>query len=95
VAGRVLLVGDASGYVDALTGEGLRIGFAQARAAVSALDAGDPAGYERDWERETRDFRRLTGTLVRLAASPARGAVVPVAAALPGVFARAVERLAR
>ena len=95
VAGRVLLVGDASGYVDALTGEGLRIGFAQARAAVSALVAGDPASYEGAWERETRDFRRLTGALVRLAASPLRGAVVPVAARLPGVFAGAVERLAR
>lgn len=95
VAGRVLLVGDASGYVDALTGEGLRIGFAQARAAVSALVAGRPDGYESAWERETRDFRRLTGALVRLAASPLRGAVVPVAARLPGVFAGAVERLAR
>ena len=95
VAGRVLLVGDASGYVDALTGEGLRIGFAQARAAVSALVHGDPTSYEAAWERETRDFRRLTGGLVRLAASPLRGAVVPVASRLPGVFASAVERLAR
>jgi flavin-dependent dehydrogenase len=95
VAGRVLLVGDASGYVDALTGEGLRIGFAQARAAVAALVHGDPNAYEAAWERETRDFRRLTGGLVRLAASPLRGAVVPVASRLPGVFAGAVERLAR
>ena len=30
VAGRVLLVGDASGYVDALTGEGISLGLAQA-----------------------------------------------------------------
>lgn len=95
VAGRVLLVGDASGYVDALTGEGLRIGFAQARAAVAAICTGDPGGYESAWERETRDFRRLTGGLVRLAASPLRGAVVPTASRFPAVFARAVERLAR
>lgn len=94
-AGRVLLAGDASGYVDALTGEGLRIGLAQARAAVAAIVAGDADGYERAWERETRDFRRLTGALVRLAASPLRGAVVPAAVRLPGVFAGAVERLAR
>ncbi|CAN5154305.1 NAD(P)/FAD-dependent oxidoreductase [soil metagenome] len=39
-AGRVLLAGDASGYVDALTGEGLRIGFAQAAGAVAAIRAG-------------------------------------------------------
>ena len=34
VAGRVLLVGDAAGYVDALTGEGVRLGLAEAGAAV-------------------------------------------------------------
>lgn len=95
VAGRVLLVGDASGYVDALTGEGLRIGFAQARAAVAAVTRDDPARYEVDWERETRDFRRLTNTLVRLATSPVRGLVVPAAARMPAVFSRAVETLAR
>jgi flavin-dependent dehydrogenase len=95
VAGRVLLVGDASGYVDALTGEGLRIGFAQARAAISAVRADDPSGYERAWERETRDFRRLTSTLVRLATSPVRGFVVPAAICMPRVFAGAVESLAR
>lgn len=95
VAGRVLLVGDASGYVDALTGEGLRIGFAQARAAVASVVHGDPGSYEGAWERETRDFRRLTGALVRLAASPLRGLVVPAATRLPGVFGVAVERLAR
>jgi flavin-dependent dehydrogenase len=95
VAGRVLLVGDASGYIDALTGEGLRIGFAQARAAVAAITTDRPDEYEAAWERETRDFRRLTGALVRLASSPLRGTVVPTASRLPGVFAGAVERLAR
>lgn len=92
-AGRVLLVGDASGYVDALTGEGLRLGFAQARAAVAHLD--DPAGYERAWAAETRDYRLLTSTLVAAATSPLRGALVPAAVRLPPVFAAAVERLAR
>src|SRR5699024_2593374 len=43
VAGRVRLVGDASGYVDALTGEGLRVGLAQARAAVATLRDGPQA----------------------------------------------------
>jgi flavin-dependent dehydrogenase len=93
--GRVLLVGDASGYVDALTGEGIRIGVAQARAAVDAVLAGDAERYERAWSDVTRDFRRLTGTLVRLATSPARRVIVPVAHAAPGIFGAAVERLAR
>ena len=95
VAGRTLLLGDASGYVDALTGEGIRIGLDQARAAVVAVQSGDPSGYEREWERVTRDFRRLTGGVVRLATSPLRPAIVPIAKAAPGIFEGAVERLAR
>ncbi|MEP6843636.1 MAG: FAD-dependent oxidoreductase [Pseudolysinimonas sp.] len=94
-SGRVLLVGDASGYVDALTGEGIRIGIAQARAAVAAVVNDDAAGYEKAWMDVTRDFRRLTGALVRLATSPARRFIVPVAHAAPGIFESAVERLAR
>ncbi|HEU0206230.1 MAG TPA: FAD-dependent monooxygenase [Pseudolysinimonas sp.] len=94
-SGRVLLVGDASGYVDALTGEGIRIGIAQARAAVAAISSGQIAGYERAWSGVTSDFRRLTGALVRLATSPARRFIVPVSHAAPGIFESAVERLAR
>jgi len=94
-AGRVLLVGDASGYVDAITGEGLRLGFEQARAAVESIVADDPRSYDSEWTRITRDFRVLTEGLVRAATSPARGAIVPLAAILPGVYGRVVERLAR
>uniref|UniRef100_UPI0035649B71 NAD(P)/FAD-dependent oxidoreductase n=1 Tax=Actinotalea sp. TaxID=1872145 RepID=UPI0035649B71 len=91
--GPVRLVGDASGYVDALTGEGLRLGFAQARAAVATLDSA--SDYERAWRAEGRDHRLLTRALVTWATSPLRGAVVPVAAAAPVVFGAAVDRLAR
>lgn len=94
-AGRVLLVGDASGYVDALTGEGLRLGFAQASAAISAVGAGQPQRYEGEWRRITKDFRMLTAGLVSWAASPARSALVPAAERLPLVFGAVVERLAR
>ena len=93
VAGRVRLVGDASGYVDALTGEGLRVGFAQARAAVATLEDG-PQAYERAWRAATRDYRVLTSGLVRWASSPARGAIVPAASALPGLYGAVVDRLA-
>ena len=91
--GRVRLVGDASGYVDALTGEGLRVGMAQARAAVDLLD--NPAAYERAWARVTRDYRLLTSGLVAWAASPARGAIVPVARRAPWLYGAVVDRLAR
>ena len=40
--GNVFLVGDASGSVDAITGEGLRLGFAQALALADALGQGNP-----------------------------------------------------
>ncbi|KZM36420.1 3-(3-hydroxy-phenyl)propionate/3-hydroxycinnamic acid hydroxylase [Oerskovia enterophila] len=91
--GRVRLVGDASGYVDALTGEGLRVGLAQASAVVGHLD--DPDAYERDWTRVTRDYRVLTSGLVAWATSPARRAIVPLAAHAPWLYGRVVERLAR
>lgn len=93
--GKVMLVGDASGYVDALTGEGLRVGFAQARSAIAAVVVGSPAQYERDWRAETRDFRVLTTALVAAARSPVRARIVPAAAAQPQLYARIVERLAR
>lgn len=91
--GPVRLVGDASGYVDALTGEGLRVGLAQAAAAVATLE--DAAAYERAWRTVTRDYRLLTTGLVACAGSPLRRAVVPFAVRVPAVFARAVDRLAR
>ena len=95
VTGRVLLIGDASGYVDAITGEGLRLGLDQARAAVACVLAGRPSDYAREWKRTTRDSRVLTTGLVAAATSPLRGAIVPVARALPTLFGAAVERLAR
>ena len=96
VAGRVLLVGDASGYVDALTGEGIALGIAQAAEAVEAIAAGDPQAYERGWRRASWRYTLLTQGLVQ-ATRPAwvRRAVVPVAGALPPVFAGAVHELGR
>lgn len=94
-AGRVLLAGDASGYVDALTGEGLRVGFAQTRAAVAAVVADSPDDYERSWQATTRDFRFLTTGLVIAARSPLRPHIVPIAAAIPAIFGPIVERLSR
>ncbi|WP_394771628.1 NAD(P)/FAD-dependent oxidoreductase [Lacisediminihabitans sp.] len=93
--GRVMLVGDASGYVDAITGEGIRVGLAQARAAIDCVAAENPGRYEREWSRRTRDFRLLTAGLVAAANSPLRTRIVPTAAALPGLFGAVVDRLAR
>jgi hypothetical protein len=91
----VLLVGDSSGYVDAITGEGLRVGFEQARCATSAITAHDPEQYEKTWKRSTRNFRVLTTGLAMAATSPLRPAIVPLARSLPSVFGHIVNRLAR
>lgn len=96
VRGRVLLVGDAAGYVDALTGEGVGLALAQAQAAVGAILEDDPDAYERRWRDITRTHRRVTGALVAAAAAPGlRPLIVPAAAALPGAFRGIVAGLGR
>jgi flavin-dependent dehydrogenase len=96
VAGRVLLVGDASGYVDALTGEGIAVGISSARALVEAVVNDDPSSYERAWLRASRRYRWITESLLwarnrRVTA----GAIVPGAQRLPWLFSAAVNQLAR
>ncbi|MFZ0902612.1 MAG: NAD(P)/FAD-dependent oxidoreductase [Mycobacterium sp.] len=96
VAGRVLLVGDAAGYEDALTGEGVSLAVKLAAAAVSAIADDMPSSYESAWHRITRDYRLLTRGLVLTTVSPAaRRAIVPACTLLPGVFKQAVHILAR
>ncbi|QIK65899.1 NAD(P)/FAD-dependent oxidoreductase [Nocardioides sp. HDW12B] len=95
-AGRVMLVGDAGGYVDALTGEGVALALAQARAAVDAVLADDAGRYEKEWVRVTRRYRVLTEGLVRATRlAPVRRRLVPTATRLPWVFDAAVGALAR
>ncbi len=95
VVGRVLLVGDAAGYVDALTGEGLRMGFAEAEAAVAAVTRDDPTAYAQEWVDITRSYRRLTSALLWAGGRPKlRRLIVPSARLLPGVFRRGVDALA-
>jgi len=54
----VVLVGDAAGYVDALTGQGIELGFAAAEALVDVIAAGDPLDrYETEYRRLTRRYR--------------------------------------
>jgi flavin-dependent dehydrogenase len=94
-SGRALLVGDAAGYVDALTGEGLRVGFAAAEAAVRAIAADRPADYEAEWRTITRSYRWLTTSLVWTTSHrKLRPMVVPAARALPSTFRRIVDGLA-
>lgn len=66
--GRVALVGDASGYTDALTGEGITLALQQAHDLAAALAAGRPSAYRRAhlWHRLPYEIStRLVLSLVR------------------------------
>ncbi|WP_457205170.1 NAD(P)/FAD-dependent oxidoreductase [Nocardioides sp. P5_C9_2] len=96
VAGRTLLVGDAGGYVDALTGEGIALGLAHARAAVACVVADDPQRFEPVARRLGRRHELLTHALLRATAHrPVRRHLVPAAARAPWLFSAAVNQLAR
>jgi flavin-dependent dehydrogenase len=96
VAGRVLLVGDAAGYVDALTGEGIAVSLACARALVECLADDRPRDYERRWLAQSRRYRAITSSLLWASGRPTlRRALVPAAQRLPWVFSAAVGQLAR
>ena len=94
-AGRVLLVGDAAGYVDALTGEGLGIAFAAAQLLVDCVATDRPQDYDRRWRRMSRRYRLLTAGVLRASATPAvRTRIVPAAARFPSMFRGVVNLLA-
>lgn len=95
VHGRVLLAGDASGYVDALTGEGLGVGLAQAGALAGCLAAGRPDGYERAWRRASGTAWRFTAGLLWSRNQPLLGPrLVPFAQRFPWVFTAIVNHVA-
>jgi flavin-dependent dehydrogenase len=95
-AGRIMLVGDAAGYVDAVTGEGLGLAFGAAEQLVNCVIADRPADYDRRWRQITRRYRMLTATLLQASGyAPARSRIVPAAVAMPAVFARVVNLLAQ
>jgi flavin-dependent dehydrogenase len=89
--GRVALVGDASGSVDAITGLGLRLAFRQALALGAALEAGDLAQYAAEHRRLARRAELMASCL--LVAGRRRGIrerAMRAMAAHPQVFARLV-----
>ncbi|MBU7597140.1 FAD-dependent monooxygenase [Streptomyces sp. P38-E01] len=93
-AGRVLLVGDAAGYVDALTGEGVALALATAEAAVQCLAEGRPEAYPTRWAGATRRHRLLTEALVRTTRHPRTARlVVPAARRFPALFTAVVRAL--
>ena len=78
VKDRFVLLGDAAGYVDAITGEGLSLGFSAAHLLAELLPeavrrsgaASALAAYERVMERAFRRYAWLAGSLVWVAGRP-------------------------
>ena len=87
--GRLALVGDASGYVDAITGEGLALAFHQAFSLVEAVEAGSLRLYARAHRRHRRLPDALTHALLFAERRPwLRRRVVAALAADPDLFRR-------
>lgn len=64
VRGPIVLIGDAAGYLDAITGEGLGLSFQQAHALGAALARGDLGSYVRACRRLARLSDGLTEALL-------------------------------
>lgn len=62
VRGKVILIGDASGSADAITGEGMGMAFRQALLLAECLEAGKPERYN----RLHPDILQLPHTMARL-----------------------------
>jgi flavin-dependent dehydrogenase len=87
--GNVALIGDASGSVDAITGEGLCLSFHQATALADALAAGDLSRYQAAHRRLARRPTLMGRMLLLLDRQPKmRHRAMRVLAAHPDLFAR-------
>jgi menaquinone-9 beta-reductase len=87
--GNVALVGDASGGVDAITGEGLRLAFRQAAVLADAMEAGDLGEYEHAHRELQRRPLRMGKLMVKLARSEGiRERVMRAMGESPKLFAR-------
>ncbi|MGH9320067.1 MAG: NAD(P)/FAD-dependent oxidoreductase [Vicinamibacteria bacterium] len=88
-SGRLALVGDSSGYVDAITGEGVAIAFECADALVRSLKKSQLGSYERAHRRANRRYRAVTSAVLLLARHRRlRRGVVSCLARSPRVFER-------
>jgi flavin-dependent dehydrogenase len=87
VRDRVALIGDASGSVDAITGDGLCLAFQQALALADALESGNLSAYEAEHRRLMRRPAMMARLMLILDKSPLiRGRALRALAANPGIF---------
>ena len=87
--GNVILLGDASGSVDAITGDGLRLGFEQAPLLARALRASDLTAYEAAHRRLLRRPSFMAHLMLSLDGRAwLRKRVLRALAAEPRIFAK-------
>ena len=86
ISGNIALIGDASGSVDAVTGEGLALGFRQAAALSLAMRAGDLEAYQTAHRRIHRLPSLMSRALLLLNHSSLRGRVLRTFERHPGLF---------
>jgi flavin-dependent dehydrogenase len=87
--GNVALVGDASGRVDVITGEGLCLGFRQGAALADALKMGDLRQYQEAHQRLARRPAFMAKLMLKLDGRPRlRRRVMRAFAGDPGLFGR-------
>jgi flavin-dependent dehydrogenase len=85
----VALVGDASGSVDAVTGEGLSLAFRQARVLADALERERLPDYERSHPRLARRAHAMARLMLTMDRWPRFGRLAVAALArTPALFAR-------
>ena len=83
------LVGDAAGYLDAITGEGLAVALHESAALVEAILAGDLGLYAAAHRRINRLPNLMTGLVLALERRPRlRARAIRALAAEPALFSR-------
>jgi len=96
VRGNLALVGDASGYVDAIAGEGLALAFHHAFALVEAIESRDLMRYAAAHRRLARLPAVMTRLLLGVERRPwLRRRLIGALAADPALFSRLVSVHAR
>jgi 2-polyprenyl-6-methoxyphenol hydroxylase-like FAD-dependent oxidoreductase len=87
--GNVALIGDASGSVDAVTGEGLCLAFQQAHALADAFEASNLATYQSAHDRLLQRPRMMSNLLLLLDRLPVlRRRVLKAFSRKPELFSR-------
>ena len=87
--GNVALIGDASGSVDAITGEGLSLSFQQAIALADSLEAGDLSKYEAAHRKLATASRMMARLLLLMSDKPSiRERILRAFEVEPRLFAR-------